>query len=90
MRRLLLVVALLGQAACKTPAQAKCNALRTEYGRSYGACNDCMDALAEHGEESVCTSLCEAPCKAGGSAVGACAGAAREAAEARAKAKKKD
>ncbi|WP_141326116.1 hypothetical protein [Myxococcus sp. AB025B] len=92
MRALCLVVVAMLVAGCGTPAQRKCNSLRTQYDRSHASCNDCLDDLEVHGDESVCTPLCEAPCKAGSGAVGACSEAAREIAAEREKAKaaKKD
>ncbi|MBZ4398652.1 hypothetical protein [Myxococcus sp. AS-1-15] len=90
--RYLMVALMLCAAGCKTTTQAKCSALRTQYDRSHASCNDCLDDLEVHGDESVCTPLCEAPCKAGSGAVGACSEAAREIAAEREKAKatKKD
>lgn len=73
-----LFLAVMLSPGCATVAAKKCDASRAEFDSDYETCSECLDRLADHGNDSLCKPKCESTGASAGSAVDSCGASARE------------
>lgn len=75
MKKLLLLLPLMGPLACASTQAARCTALRAELLSATESCDSCLERLAAHGDASVCGDVCQSPSTTAPAALSACAAA---------------